>query len=129
MKASDAAPTTAKKPKHMMGLNDTLVFCGRELHVQTENANFPEPCIVTQVFAGGRVLLSRKSPFRDAGGAQLWTQGAQARFLRESMAAQHRDVLRELGKLAEERRAINQPTVRAVEDGDAEHAGKHPDRG
>jgi len=33
---------------------------GRQLHVQTEHTGFPVARIVTQVFCGGRVLLSKK---------------------------------------------------------------------
>jgi len=45
------------------GLNDSLEFMGRQLHVQTENMGFPMAHIVTQVFCGGRVVLSRKSEY------------------------------------------------------------------
>lgn len=45
----------------VMGLNDNLVFMGRQLHVQTEHTGFPVARIVTQVFCSGRVLLSKKT--------------------------------------------------------------------
>jgi hypothetical protein len=45
----------------VVGLNDNLVFMGRQLHVQTEHAGFPVARIVTQVFCNGRVLLSKKT--------------------------------------------------------------------
>ena len=44
----------------VVGLNDNLVFMGRQLHVQTEHTGFPVARIVTQVFCSGRVLLSKK---------------------------------------------------------------------
>jgi hypothetical protein len=44
-----------------MGLNENLAFMGKELHVQTENKGWPTPCILTQVFLNGRVVLSEKS--------------------------------------------------------------------
>jgi hypothetical protein len=45
----------------VVGLNDNLVFMGRQLHVQTEHTGFPVARIVTQVFCSGRVLLSKKT--------------------------------------------------------------------
>ena len=51
--------TEAKLP--VVGLNDNLVFMGRQLHVQTEHTGFPVARIVTQVFCSGRVLLSKKT--------------------------------------------------------------------
>jgi hypothetical protein len=44
----------------IMGLNDNLEFLGKVLHVQTENVWSAKPCILTQVFHGGRVVLTRK---------------------------------------------------------------------
>ncbi len=46
-----------------MGLNNNLEFMGKQLHVQTEHMGFPVAHIVTQVFCGGRVLLSKKSEY------------------------------------------------------------------
>ncbi len=45
------------------GLNNNLEFMGKQLHVQTENMGFPQARIVTQVFCGGRVVLSKKSEY------------------------------------------------------------------
>ena len=45
------------------GLNDNVDFMGRQLHIQTESMEFPDPCIVTHVFHKGRVILSRKSEY------------------------------------------------------------------
>ena len=44
-----------------MGLNDNLVFMGKELHVQTENKGSSALCILTQVFLKGRVIFSTRS--------------------------------------------------------------------
>ena len=44
----------------IMGLNDNLEFRGKVLHVQTENVSSEKPCILTQVFHGGRVVLTKK---------------------------------------------------------------------
>jgi hypothetical protein len=52
------APATAIPA---MGLNDNLVFMGKELHVQTENQGSSALCILTQVFLNGRVVFSTKS--------------------------------------------------------------------
>jgi hypothetical protein len=45
----------------VVGLNDNLIFMGRQLHVQTEHTGFPVARIVTQVFCSGRILLSKKT--------------------------------------------------------------------
>jgi len=45
------------------GLNNNLEFMGKLLHVQTENVEFPMARIVTQVFCGGRVVLSKKTEY------------------------------------------------------------------
>ena len=46
-----------------MGLNDSLNFLGKELHVQTENVPSSTPCILTQVFFNGRVIHTAKSEY------------------------------------------------------------------
>ena len=48
-------------PNPVVGLNDNLEFMGRQLHVQTENTGSAAGRIITQVFCGGRVVLSKKS--------------------------------------------------------------------
>ncbi len=45
------------------GLNDNLDFLGKLLHIQTEHSAYPTAHIVTQVFCGGRVMLSKKSDY------------------------------------------------------------------
>jgi hypothetical protein len=57
--SGDAAASSISVPP--MGLNDNMVFLGKELHVQTENKGFSPPCILTQVFLNGRVVFSEKS--------------------------------------------------------------------
>jgi hypothetical protein len=73
------------------GLNDNLEFCGRQLHVQTENLEVPVARIVTQVFCKGRVLFSRKSDcplnIREAG---------DTRKIQELMQVQHFQILKEI---------------------------------
>jgi hypothetical protein len=73
------------------GLNNNLEVMGKQLHIQTESTRFPAVCIVTQVFCGGRVILSRKtnhtSSTDDAGNA------AQ---IRERMNSQHSQVINEI---------------------------------
>jgi hypothetical protein len=60
-KCGDAKGKKGASEDSAPGLNDSLEFMGRQLHVQTEKTGFPVPRIVTQVFSNGRVVLSRKS--------------------------------------------------------------------
>ena len=73
------------------GLNDNLEILGKHLHIQTENTGFPIVRIVTQVFCGGRVILSRKTDHvSDSDGAGKTT------LIRERMNAQHSQVIKEI---------------------------------
>jgi flagellar biosynthesis protein FlhG len=73
------------------GLNDSLVFMGRDLHVQTEDMGNAGHCITTQVFCEGRVILSTKSAYSSS------RQDLQsASQVVELMRAQHFNVIREI---------------------------------
>jgi flagellar biosynthesis protein FlhG len=90
--AVEPAGPTAHLPTHgATGLNDNLVVMGRELHVQTEDLGDEGGGIITQVFCGGRVLLSTKSEYTQA----LRDLDAGDR-LAESMRAQHYHVICEI---------------------------------
>jgi len=80
-------------PAQAMGLNDNLDFFGKELHVQTENAGFPIPRIITQVFSSGRIILSRKSEYP----ADVH-QAADPEQIQELMRIQHYRVIREISE-------------------------------
>lgn len=79
------------KTKAVVGLNDNLVFLGKQLHVQTEHLVLPAPRIVTQVFSNGRVLLSRKTDCPADAGAPR-----DGEEIRRRMQAQHLQVIREI---------------------------------
>jgi hypothetical protein len=78
-------------PIRIIGLNDNLKFMGKQLHVQTENAGFPSPHIVTQVFCGGKVILSKRFDYpagvREAGDVDK---------MRELMHTQHLQIIRDI---------------------------------
>jgi len=75
----------------VVGLNDNLVFMGRQLHVQTEHTGFPVARVVTQVFCSGRVLLSKKTE------CPAGIQGSQDfNTLQKLMSTQHYQVLEEI---------------------------------
>jgi hypothetical protein len=80
--ASASAPT---------GLNNNLQFMGKQLHVQTENMEFPVAHIVTQVFCGGRVVLSKKSEY-PAG----LRESRDFSTIQRLMQTQHHQILREI---------------------------------
>jgi hypothetical protein len=78
-------------PAPVSGLNDNLEFMGRQLHIQTENAGIPATRIVTQVFCGGRVILSRKTDHPSIMG----DSGAIAN-IRDLMNSQHLQIIKEI---------------------------------
>jgi MinD-like ATPase involved in chromosome partitioning or flagellar assembly len=73
------------------GLNDSLMFMGRDLHIQTEDMGDAGHCITTQVFCEGRVILSTKSPYSP--NRQDLPSASQ---VVERMRAQHFNVIREI---------------------------------
>jgi flagellar biosynthesis protein FlhG len=75
----------------VMGLNDSLQFLGKELHIQTEDLGFTGRCIATQVFFKGRVIHSRKSEYPSS------ARGDDDRtVVVDLMRRQHFEVIREL---------------------------------
>jgi hypothetical protein len=74
-----------------VGLNNNLEFMGRQLHVQTEYIDMPIGRIVTQVFCGGRILLSRKLECPPEAPESRDTQ-----LLQRTMNEQHHQVIREI---------------------------------
>jgi hypothetical protein len=78
-------------PAPVPGLNDNLDFMGKQLHIQTENSEFPSSHIVTQVFSGGRVVLSKKSEHPH----DIRTCG-DARSIQELMRSQHQQIIKEI---------------------------------
>ena len=80
-------------PTQAMGLNDNLDFFGKQLHVQTENAGFPMPRIITQVFSKGRIILSRKSEY-----PADEHKAADPEQIQELMRLQHYQIIREISE-------------------------------
>ena len=76
-----------------MGLNDNLDFMGRQLHVQTENSEFPTARIVTHVFTNGRILLSRKSDYPRA-----VQESKDLAKIEELMRIQHHQIIQEIAE-------------------------------
>ena len=73
------------------GLNDSLLFMGKDLHIQTEDMGEAGHCITTQVFCEGRVILSTKSAYSsDRQDLQSASQ------IVELMRAQHFNVIHEI---------------------------------
>jgi flagellar biosynthesis protein FlhG len=72
-------------------LNDNLVVLGRALHIQTEDSGNEERSITTQVFCGGRVVLSTKSEY-----PQTVLNSHDCSRLAEFMRAQHVRVIHEI---------------------------------
>ncbi|MBZ5495478.1 MAG: P-loop NTPase [Acidobacteriia bacterium] len=85
-----------------MGLNDSLVLMGRDLHVQTEDMGAAGNCITTQVFCDGRVILSTKSEY-----PSTMRDPHHNGQVVELMRAQHFNVIRQI----ESRKTRLEPTV------------------
>lgn len=81
------------RPMHapISGLNDNLEVMGKQLHIQTESTGLDAIRIVTQVFCGGRVILSRKTGHAPATGDPCNTVQ-----IRELMNSQHSQVIKEI---------------------------------
>jgi len=84
------------------GLNDSLEFMGRQLHVQTENAGVPVAHIVTQVFCKGKVVLSKKTDYPPG-----IREACNIDRMQELMRAQHLQVIRNIA--AKEARILSKP--------------------
>jgi len=72
------------------GLNDSLEFMGKQLHVQTEKTEFPVPRIVTQVFRNGRVVFSKKSDISPG------LESREFAIIQELMRSQHLQTIQEI---------------------------------
>jgi flagellar biosynthesis protein FlhG len=89
--ARDSRPHGAPAVVPVTGLNDSLVFMGRDLHVQTEDLGDAGRCVTTQVFCDGRVILSTKSEY-----PPTWKNLQPGSQVVELMRAQHFNVIREI---------------------------------
>jgi hypothetical protein len=78
-------------PAPVSGLNDNLEFMGRQLHIQTENTGLPPTRIVTQVFCGGRVILSRKTDH-----TSIMDDSGSIVNMRDLMNSQHHQIIKEI---------------------------------
>ena len=76
-----------------MGLNDNLNFCGRILHIQTENVKSSTPCILTHVFSQGRVIYTARHEYsNDDHKSDNWVE------IRKLMHKQHVGVIEKISK-------------------------------
>jgi hypothetical protein len=64
---------------------------GKQLHIQTEHSDIPAARIVTQVFCGGRVLLSKRTEYPTA-----LRQAHDAAKVQQLMYEQHRLTIAEI---------------------------------
>ncbi len=80
------------KPESLLtGLNHSMRWMGRELHVQTEDLGSTERCIRTQVFCEGRVLLTARAGYPDPADGDF-----RPGLVSEIMRQQHYSVIREI---------------------------------
>ncbi len=91
MESSGGTPKNTAFAFPVSGLNDNVEFMGKQLHVQTEDAGFPNTRIVTHVFCKGRVVLSRKSDYPPG-----IRHGGNMDKIRELMHSQHLQIIQEL---------------------------------
>ncbi len=83
----------------LVGYNHNYRYKGVLYHVQTEDSGIRSPHIVTHLFQGGTILVTRKTSYADILSADNLEQRVQA-----LMQEQHRQVLRRLrdGELDEQ---------------------------
>ena len=89
-KCGNAKEEKAAVENSAPGLNDSLEFMGKQLHVQTEKTGFPVPRIVTQVFSNGRVVFSRKTVILPCPESRRFTK------IQELMRTQHFQTIQEI---------------------------------
>ena len=75
----------------LSGFNTNLRHRGVLFHVQTEDSGCANPHIISHLFHGGNILVSRKSDYR----SMLATENLEA-AVRETMEAQHKAMMRSL---------------------------------
>lgn len=73
------------------GFNTNVRYRGRIFHIQTEDSGQERPEVVTLLYEGGAILLSKKHGYED----QLGSSGLEAQ-VRELMETQHREMVRAL---------------------------------
>jgi hypothetical protein len=73
------------------GLNSSLEFMGKQLHVQTERIGYPTPRIVTEVFSNGRVVFSMKSEIPVEG-----PESQESAKIEDRMRTQHLQTIQEI---------------------------------
>ena len=94
------------------GLNTNLEFMGKQLHIQTENVKLPSAHIITQVFSGGRVVLSkiREHP------PEIRNTGDPGK-IQELMRSQHFQII---GEIREKQARLNRDASRSGDGGEAD---------
>jgi hypothetical protein len=100
-KTTPAAPVT--------GLNNNLEFMGRQLHIQTENIQYPSAQIITQVFSGGRVVLSKKMDHPPD-----IANSDNPNRIRELMQSQHLQIITEI---KEKQKRLSRQTAQSDDEG------------
>jgi hypothetical protein len=77
----------------ILGFNSDVRYKGRTFHIQTEDSGEQNPVIITHLFTGGTILVTRRIEYGDAlGRADL------ANHVRGLMRGQHREVMEALLK-------------------------------
>lgn len=87
----EAATVEAGPATPVIGLNDNLMFMGKELHIQTEDLGYTGRRITTEVFYDGRIIHSVKSEYP----AVVRDSKARAPVI-ELMRKQHYETIREI---------------------------------
>ena len=75
----------------LSGFNTNLRHRGVLFHVQTEDSGRANPHIISHLFHGGNILVSRKQDYRE-----MLDADALPDAVREMMESQHKEMLRQL---------------------------------
>ncbi len=71
----------------IVGVNTDVRHRGKTFHIQTEDSGPNNPVLVTHVFVGGSIIVTRRSEYADLLNTADWEQA-----VRQRMRGQHREV-------------------------------------
>ncbi len=71
----------------IVGVNTDVRYRGKTFHIQTEDSGPNNPVLVTHVFVGGSIIVTRRSEYTDLLNTPDWEDA-----VRQRMRSQHREV-------------------------------------
>ena len=91
--ARDAGHRGVSSSRVQLSLQDEVLWQGTKLHIQTEDLGMEKGQIVTLVFSGGLILLSRKNDYRD-----ILSRNDVQHTVAERVKSQHHNMLADINR-------------------------------